>query len=71
MSLDQKYKVEYTSLKDGEFWMSFDDFCSQFGEVSMCTLGPDFDKDGIVDQAGDVCILRFISPKLKSYFIWI
>ncbi len=40
------------SLYDGEFWMEFfGDFCSQFEEVSICTLGPDFNHDGAVDEA--------------------
>ena len=46
--------------------MSFDDFCLQFDEVSMCTLGPDFDKDGIVDHVGDVCILCCVVPLLNK-----
>ena len=37
-------------LDDGEFWMEFfTDFCREFEEVSICTLGPDFNHDGIVD----------------------
>ena len=37
-------------LDDGEFWMEFfSDFCREFEEVSICTLGPDFNHDGIVD----------------------
>lgn len=36
---------------DGEFWMDFfSDFCNEFEEVSICTLGPDFDHDGEVDK---------------------
>jgi hypothetical protein len=29
----------------------FTDFCREFEEVSICTLGPDFNHDGSVDQA--------------------
>jgi calpain len=29
----------------------FTDFVSEFEEVSICTMGPDFDKDGQVDNA--------------------
>ena len=36
---------------DGEFWMNFKDFCQYFTRVYICTLGPDFDQDGIVDQS--------------------
>ena len=28
----------------------FTDFCREFEEVSICTLGPDFDCDGSVDD---------------------
>ena len=43
-----------TSLADGEFWMEFGDFCQQFEEASVCTLGPDYDNDGKVDHVGQV-----------------
>jgi calpain len=37
---------------DGEFWMEFFvDFCREFEEVSICTLGPDFNRDGLVDNS--------------------
>ena len=37
---------------DGEFWMEFfTDFCREFEEVSICTLGPDFNHDGVVEAA--------------------
>ena len=37
---------------DGEFWMDyFKDFVHEFEEVSICTMGPDFDHDGQVDNA--------------------
>jgi len=39
-------------MYDGEFWIEFfTDFCREFEEVSICTLGPDFDQDGKVDIA--------------------
>ena len=43
---------------DGEFWMEFyDDFCREFEEVSICTLGPDFNHDGSVDEAESVKVI--------------
>jgi hypothetical protein len=27
---------------DGEFYMSFNDFCIHFKDLSVCTLSPDF-----------------------------
>ena len=47
-------RLGVTSLADGEFWMEFADFCQQFEEASVCTLGPDYDKDGRVDHVGQV-----------------
>ena len=35
---------------DGEFWMNYQDFCRFFSRVYICTLGPDFDRDGKVDK---------------------
>ena len=37
---------------DGEFWMAFKDFCHHFEEITLCLTGPDFDRDGLTDQAG-------------------
>ena len=48
-----KEKISFTSKADGEFWMSFKDFCRQFQEITICTLGPDFDGDGSGDKAGE------------------
>ena len=47
-------RMGVTSLADGEFWMEFGDFCQQFEEASVCTLGPDYDNDGKVDHVGQV-----------------
>ena len=45
-------------LYDGEFWMEFyGDFCREFEEVSICTLGPDFNHDGTVDEAEAVKVI--------------
>jgi len=52
MDEEMKKKMSFTSKADGEFWMSFRDFCKQFQEITICTLGPDFDGDGKGDQPG-------------------
>lgn len=49
-----KSRLGLTKLADGEFWMEFGDFCEQFEETSVCTLGPDYDHDGRVDHVGQV-----------------
>ncbi|XP_037089080.1 calpain-A-like [Pollicipes pollicipes] len=51
-------RLGVSALADGEFWMEFADFCQQFEEVSVCTLGPDYDKDGRVDHVGQVQQIR-------------
>ena len=45
--------MEVEQRDDGEFWMSYKDFCRHFQEVTICTTGPDFDGDGITDEAGN------------------
>ncbi|XP_069982093.1 calpain-A-like [Penaeus vannamei] len=55
---EQKEKLGINSLSDGEFWMSYDDFIEQFEEVSVCTIGPDFDNDGTVDHVGQVKAIK-------------
>lgn len=51
---DVKNKLSFKNRADGEFWMSFRDFCRQFQEITICTLGPDFDGDGSGDKAGNI-----------------
>ena len=48
-----KKLMEMEKKDDGEFWMSFKDFCRQFQEVTICTIGPDFDGDGVSDEIGE------------------
>ncbi|XP_042886096.1 calpain-A-like isoform X2 [Penaeus japonicus] len=55
---EQRTRLGISSLSDGEFWMSYDDFCEQFEEVSVCTIGPDFDNDGTVDHVGQVKAIK-------------
>ena len=52
--MDEKTKsaMQMEKKPDGEFWMNFKEFCRQFQEVTICTLGPDFDGDGEADQVG-------------------
>ncbi|KAK3859138.1 hypothetical protein Pcinc_034716 [Petrolisthes cinctipes] len=58
VSEEQRRKLGNASISDGEFWMSYTDFCVQFEEVSICTIGPDFDHDGIVDKVGQVKAIK-------------
>ena len=54
---------------DGEFWMNFNDFCQFFSRVYICTLGPDFDRDGIVDNSKICLILLLLVTILELIFI--
>ncbi|CAF4020095.1 unnamed protein product [Rotaria sp. Silwood1] len=40
VSDEVKEKLKYKKLDDGEFWMSFDEFFSNFHEVDICHCGP-------------------------------
>lgn len=53
-----KNAIQYKNSPDGEFWMSMDDFCKEFEEVSICTIGPDYDGDGIADYTGYVKAIK-------------
>ncbi len=51
VSEEKKRSLCLTQALDGEFWMSYPDFCQYFARVYICTLGPDFDMDGVVDKS--------------------
>ena len=41
--------MEHADINDGEFWMELKDFVTYFSGVTICSLVPDFDKDGCQD----------------------
>lgn len=47
-SMDQATKdyLGYADEDNGEWWMTFQDFSRFFNDVTICTVGPDFDEDG-------------------------
>ena len=59
---ETKEKIQQESKDDGEFWMSFKDFYRQFGEVTICLSGPDFDGDGVSDCVGK-CVMSADPPE--------
>lgn len=45
----EKAKLKLKQSYDGEFWINYTDFLQQFNKVITCTVGPDFDGDGVAD----------------------
>ena len=41
LSSEVRRKMKYIIRGDGEFWMSFDDFCDHFEELEICNMGPE------------------------------
>jgi len=41
LSDSEKKAMELSYDDDGEFWMSFSDFCSQYTKIEVCMLSPD------------------------------
>ncbi|XP_060558331.1 calpain-2 catalytic subunit-like [Ruditapes philippinarum] len=42
--------IPYANKDDGEFWIALKDFIKYFSGVTLCSLVPDFDKDGCTDS---------------------
>ena len=66
---ETKRKIGLRYKADGEFWMDyFKDFVHEFEEVSICTMGPDFDHDGQVDNANVSIKIQFHKKKFKNRY---
>ncbi|KAL5010590.1 hypothetical protein ScPMuIL_012895 [Solemya velum] len=42
--------IKHPNINDGEFWVQIHDFVEYFCDVTICSLSPDFDKDGCTDS---------------------
>ena len=68
---ETKRKIGLRYKADGEFWMDyFKDFVHEFEEVSICTMGPDFDHDGQVDNANVSIKIQFHKKKKIQEYIF-
>lgn len=65
-----KKEIGLQAKDDGEFWMSYRDFCKQFQEVTICQYGPDFDGDGVVDKFGEEIQLLVSNVSDKKQCFW-
>jgi len=60
ISESEKQQLDLISDEDGEFWMSFEDFCREFKNVSICHREPD-EEEGVAEGT------RRASVKKKWY----
>lgn len=51
VSIDIKNSIEFKIENEGEFWMSFEDFCECFNSIQFCHLTPDAFSDEILKTA--------------------
>lgn len=58
VKISTKHQLQWKKKADGEFWMNYSDFCNEFEEVTVCTIGPDFNGDGTVNKTGYVCTVK-------------
>ena len=45
---EDKQRLGYENTDNGEWWMTYGDFISNYDDATLCTMGPDFDEDGEV-----------------------
>nr|KAG5712013.1 hypothetical protein BaRGS_020739 [Batillaria attramentaria] len=62
-------EVPHADKDDGEFWISFNDFLELFNETTICSLTPDFDRDGRTDRLDYVLNIygQWIGPTAAGF----
>merc|ERR1719427_1302036 len=55
---EDKERLGVADVDNGEWWMTYNDFTRYYSDVTMCTIGPDFNRDGEV--TGDRWLLSTI-----------
>lgn len=55
---EDKERLGVADEDNGEWWMTYDDFTRYYSDVTLCTIGPDFNRDG--EATGDRWLLSTI-----------
>lgn len=58
---EDKERLGVADVDNGEWWMTYQDFTRHYSDVTLCTIGPDFNRDGEV--TGDRWLLTTIKGK--------
>ena len=59
--------VQHANIDDGEFWMELKDFIKYFTGVTICSLVPDFDKDGCADTLSKFLLSKYLEQFIFMY----
>ena len=57
--------MKHANIDDGEFWIELKDFIKFFTGVTICSLVPDFDKDGCKDELSK-CVVHIHNLRITS-----
>ena len=71
--MNESQRVQLREIEDnGEFWMSWTEFWKIFTDLTVCSITPDYDSDGLDDGLGRLSIsilcVRDILDELRWNF---